>query len=595
MMIANNKTRFYRTRKHTHPDPRQDSIDRFSENSDWFIEVIKYVTEVTKGIKPACKYEILACQRFLDDYGRQLDDKTYLYQFDFAKAWKAISFIEKLPHVKGVLSTKIGAERLLKLSGWEKFIVANIFGWVVKETGLRRFTHVYLRVPRKNNKSTLSAGIGLYMLCADGEGGAEVLCGATTLEQARKVYDPAMYMVRRTPALKKAYNLDDKATSIKRPDGSVMQPLIGDPGDGGNPSCAIVDEYHEHDTDNLYQTMITGMGSRLQALMLIITTSGKNLFSPCYQMDQMMRDLLDGVLTDLDHMFTVIYGIDDGDDWTDPQMLVKANPNYNRSVRADFLEKQRKLAIQNPGHQTDYKTKHLNVWCNEKNAYYNVLAWQSLYDPNLKQEDFFGQSCLIGLDLAKKRDLSAKILLFTKIVDGKTHYYLFTKFYIAESQIIDNESKILASMFQAWHDQGYLEVFQGNEHDFNRISDDVIDDSHNFKVEEVPHDPWGAIQISSNLSAAGLVPVMIQQHGSFLTIPVNELEVAIDTSRIHHDGNPIMAWCIGNVIVHEYKSERKMPDKQDNDSKIDGASALFNALARAFIVEEEKTPGIEFW
>jgi phage terminase large subunit-like protein len=203
----------------------------------------------------------------------------------------------------------------------------------------------------------------------------------------------------------------------------------------------------------------------------------------------------------------------------------------------------------------------------------------------MKLEDFYGQSCWIGLDLAKKRDLSAKVLLFVKTIDNKAHYYIFTKFYIAESQIIDNESKILASMFQAWQNEGHLEVCDGNEHDFNRISDDIIDDSHNFAVEEVPHDPWGAIQISSNIAAAGMTPVMIPQHGTHLTIPVNELEAAIDSGRVHHDGNPIMAWCIGNVIVHEYKSERKMPDKQDADSKIDGASALFNAMARAVIPE----------
>jgi len=424
------------------------------------------------------------------------------------------------------------------------------------------------------------------MLCADGEGGAEVLCGATTLDQARKVYDPAMHMVRRTPALKKAYGLDDKTMSIRRQDGSVMQPLIGDPGDGGNPSCSIVDEYHEHDTDRLYQTMITGMGARLQALMLIITTSGKNLFSPCYQMDLMMRDLLDGVLTGLDHMFAVLYGIDEDDDWTDPLMLIKANPNYGRSVQPEFLEKQRKLAVQKPAHQADYKTKHLNIWCNEKNAYYNVLAWQRLYDPAMSIDDFQGESCWIGLDLAKKRDLSAKVIVFVRQIDGKPHYYLFTKFYIAESQIIDNESKILASMFQLWQGQGFIDVCPGTEHDFNRISDEIIEDSHNFTVEEVPHDPWGSPAITSNLIAAGMTPVMIPQHGSHLTIPVNELEAAIDAGRIHHDGNPVMAWCIGNVIVHEYKSERKMPDKQDNDSKIDGAAALFNALARCVIPGE---------
>lgn len=572
------------------------AINLWSESAPWFQEIIDYCGKVIKGEKLAAKTEIAACQRFVDDYEQYKTDDQYQYRFDFSKAWKVISFIENLPHVKGHFASQIGKNKLIQLGPWQKFIIANIFGWVVKKTALRRYSLVYLRIPRKNGKSTLAAGIGLYMLCADGEAGAEVLCGATTLEQAKKVYTPALQMLRDTPALKKAYNLDGKEQSIKRLDGSIMHALIGDPGDGGNPSCAIVDEYHEHDNDNLYQCMITGMAARLQPLMLVITTSGKNLFSPCYDMDKTARDMLDGTI-DMPHMFAVCFGIDDDDDWTNPAMLIKANPNFGVSVGADFVEKQLKTAIQKPGYQVDYKTKHLNIWCNEKNAFYNVLAWQRLHDQELKLEDFLGQPCWIGLDMAKKRDLSAKILLFTRRIDGRAHYYVFSKFYIAESQIIDNESKVLSSMFQRWHDQGFLDVCEGNEHDFNRIKNDIIEDSYNFSVEEVAHDPWGAVHIRSDLVAAGMLPVEITQHGSHLTIPVNELEVAIDSGRIHHDGNPVMAWCIGNVIIHEYKSERKMPDKQDNDSKIDGASALFNAMARCVVPDDNPAinVGCEFW
>jgi phage terminase large subunit-like protein len=224
-----------------------------------------------------------------------------------------------------------------------------------------------------------------------------------------------------------------------------------------------------------------------------------------------------------------------------------------------------------------------------------VLSLQKCHDKTMRMEDFHGKSCWIGLDLAKKRDLSAKILLFTDKIDGQAHYYIFTKFYIAESQIIDQDNKVLQGFFQGWRDDGFIDVCDGTEQDFNRITDDVIDDSHLFDVQEVDHDPWGAAQICSDLIEAGITPVMIPQHGSHLTIPVNELEAAIDAGRIHHDGNPVMAWCIGNVIVHEYKSERKMPDKSDNDSKIDGASALFNALARAVVPEEKENANFDYF
>lgn len=567
----------------------------FTEQSDWFQSITSYCSDVVEGRKLANRYEILACQRFIDDYRRQKTEPDYPYRFDFAKAWKVIAFIEKLPHVKGPLANKKGRDRLLNLCGFELFIVANIFGWIEKRNGLRRFSTVYLRIPRKNNKSTLSAGIGLYMLCADGEAGAEVLCGATTLEQARKVYDPAKQMVRATPALRDAYKLDAKENFIRRPDGSIMAPLIGDPGDGGNPSCAIVDEYHEHDSDALYETMITGMVSRQQGLMLIITTAGENLFSPCFAMDNSMRDLLDGVMIDMDHIFTVLYGVDPDDDWTDPQMLIKANPNYGRSVNPDKVQQALKEAIQNPAKQTAYKTKHLNIWCNEKNAYYNVLTWNAQHDKAMKLEDFAGEPCWIGLDLAKLRDLSAKILLFCRNIDGAAHYYLFTRFYISEAQITQNENKALMALLQGWAAAGHIEVHDGNEIDFMQIKDDILDDANIVRIEEVAGDPWGLPIISSALIQAGIQAVQIPQHGTHLTIPVNELESAINSGRIHHDGNPVMAWCIGNVIVHEYRGERKMPDKQDNDSKIDGASALFNALSRAIIPEEKPAFGVEFW
>ncbi|WP_426994462.1 terminase large subunit [Methylomonas sp. CM2] len=538
-----------------------------------------YAEDVTQGRKLANRYEILACQRFIDEYNRQKTDADYPFTFSFAKAWKVISFIEKLPHVKGPLANKPGPERLLKLCGFEIFIVANIFGWVAKSTGLRRFSIAYLRKPRKNNKSTLAAGIGLYMLCADGEAGAEVLCGATTLDQARKVFDPAKQMARNTPDLRDAYKLEAKEQFIRRPDGSQMQPLIGDPGDGGNPSCAIVDEYHEHDSDTLYETMITGMVARLQPLILVITTAGENLFSPCYAMDNMMRDILDGVMTGMDHIFTILYGIDPDDDWTDPQMLIKANPNYGRSVNPVEVEKARKLAVQNPGKQTAYKTKHLNIWCNEKNAYFNVLVWQSRHAKTMSSDDFHGKTCWIGLDLAKVHDMSAKVLVFREWFDGGEdvygsvavkgwHYFLFTRFYICEAQIYDSDNKALQMLFTQWRESGFLHVCDGNEQDFGLIRDEILADSALFSVVEVPHDPHGSIHLTHELTDAGLLPVKINQHGSQLTEPLTELWAAIESGRIHHDGNPVMSWCIGNVIVKEFPGGNKMPKKKMKSQKL---------------------------
>lgn len=559
-------------------------LDTYSEQAHWFIEILGYCHDVTTGIRPAAKTEIAGCQKFLNDYESSQANKDFQYYFDFHKAWKIIAFAENLPHVKGKFAAQLGAKKRIRLEPWQKFIFANIFGWVRKDTGLRRFTVVYLRIPRKNGKSIMGAIIGLYMLCADGEAGAEVYCGAGSLDQANKVFEPAKKMVELTPSLKKAYRLIEKARSISRLDGSVFKPIIGKPGDGDNPSCAIVDEFHEHATSDLYDTMATGMGAREQPLMVVITTSGEDLFSPCYDMDKDAVSVLLGVI-EWAELFAMCYGIDDDDDWTDPVALIKANPNYGISVNPEVVLAAQQRAIQSAGKQNPFKTKHLNVWCNAKNGYYNVLSWQKCHDPNLDLNDFATQQFWIGVDLAKKRDLSAKIRLFKKTINGQTHYYIFSKFYICESQITEQENPVLHAMFTKWQAEGWIDVCDGNEQDFNVIRDDILEDSHNFDLQEVAYDPWGGSLISTDLQQADIQVVMIPQHGSFLTMPINELEAAIDSGRIHHDGNPVMDWCISNVIVHEYKSERKMPDKQTNDSKIDGASALFNVLCRTM------TPG----
>lgn len=564
---------------------------------DWFDEIWNYATSVTTGSRIAAQTEQQACQLFLNDYQQSLSDKNYPYQFNALKAWKVIRFIQLLPHVKGDWAARTGTDRLIKLQPWQKFIIANIFGWIKKSDGLRRFNTAYIEVPRKNGKSILAAGIGLYMLCADGEVGAEVYCGAGSLKQADEVFSPAMKMVERTPSLRKAYRIELLTKKIYLKDGSKFEPLIGKPGDGSSPSCAIVDEYHEHPTSDLYETMNTGMGARKQPLMLVITTAGANLFSPCYDMHKDAKLALQDPST-WPGLFTILYGLDDddktGDTWTQAHTLEKANPNYGISVYPSFVESQQKLAEGKPGKQNAFKTKHLNIWCNAKHAYFNALNWLACHDKTLILDDFHGQECWIGVDLAKKRDLSAVVLLFKRYQNSQWHYYLFTRFYLPEETITNQDNKTLETLYTKWVNEGYLITCPGNEMDFNVIRDDILDDSHRFDVVEVPHDPHGAIQISHELDAAGMLPVSMPQHGNTYTLPINELEAAIDSGRVHHDGNPVMAWCINNTIVHEYRGGNKMPDKEEQDAKIDGVSALLMALNRGMSLEEQQSPDVIF-
>ncbi|EIV6944794.1 TPA: hypothetical protein N6Y29_001238 [Escherichia coli] len=187
----------------------------------------------------------------------------------------------------------------ITLEPWQLFVICCAFGWVNKGSRLRRFREVYTEIPRKNGKSAISAGVALYCFACDNEFGAEVYSGATTEKQAWEVFRPARLMCKRTPMLTEAFGIEVNASNMNRPeDGARFEPLIGNPGDGSSPHCAVVDEYHEHATDALYTTMLTGMGARRQPLMWAITTAGYNIEGPCYDKRREVIEMLNGSVTE---------------------------------------------------------------------------------------------------------------------------------------------------------------------------------------------------------------------------------------------------------------------------------------------------------
>ena len=377
---------------------------------------LQYARDVVAGRILACQWVILACKRQLDDLGRWDGVDGAPYFFDRAAAERVIKFEEMMPHVKGEWARK---RMTLKLEPWQKFILSTLFGWKRAKDGLRRFREAYIEVPRKNGKSCFVAPIGLYMLAADGEEGAEVYSGATTEKQAWEVYGPAQIMAKRAEGFMEHYGVDVRAKNMNLiGSASRFEPLIGDPGDGASPHCAIVDEYHEHESPRLYDTMITGMGARRQPLIIVITTAGFNLGGPCYDMRLRAGKVLDRTLQD-EELFAVVYTIDAEDDWKSPEALRKANPNFGVSVMEDYLLSQQSKAIQNPSKQNTFKTKHLNIWCNARAAAFNMTNWEKCAEPGLSRGRFAGKPCFMGLDLASKNDLNAVVYLFPE--DGGTY------------------------------------------------------------------------------------------------------------------------------------------------------------------------------
>ncbi|GAR05479.1 terminase large subunit [Salmonella enterica] len=542
-----------------------------------------YVRDVLSGKIVACRFIKLACQRHFDDIKKSLD-KNYPYRFDRDLAERACRFVQLLPHSSGEL-----AGQKLKLEPWQSFAFCSIFGWVTKKDKKRRFREAYIRVARKNGKSFFAAGIGTYMFCADGENSAEVYCGATTMAQAKKVFTPARQMADRLPSLRAKFDISVWVDSLTRPDGSVFAPIAGKPGDGDSPHCAIIDEYHEHYTDHMYEAMTLGMGARSQPLTLIITTAGVSLESPCYDKDKEVKEALSGIIQN-ERLFGLIYELDEGDDWTDPRNLIKANPNLDVSVKYSDLVEQLEIAKQVPRKVNAFKTKRLNIWVSGKSAFFNMEHWKAAEDKSLQLEDFKDDTCNLGSDLAQKLDMNALVRLFTREIDGKRHYYCIKpKFLAPEDTVNSTDPKLLktADRYRKFVDMGELEATDGAEADYREILASIIDMRSVTRIDEIDIDPAGATALRHLLEDEGFTCVEITQNYTNMSPAMKELEAALAGGRFHHDGNRILTWCISNVIGKFIPGSDDIvrPTKGDKQSKIDGATALFNAMSRAMLNE----------
>ncbi|MBL4761408.1 MAG: terminase large subunit [Gammaproteobacteria bacterium] len=538
-----------------------------------------YAEEVVDGTIPACKWVKLACKRQLKD----LTKKRWPYRFDPDKAEKICNYIELMPHTKGRWA---GKKELIKLEPWQCFIFTTGFGWVNKKTGFRRFREIYTELPRKSGKSLIAAGIGNFCFTADDEYSPEVFCGATTEKQAWEVFKPAKIMAEKTPEMCEFYGVEIHAKNMSIPEsGGKFEPVIGNPGDGASPSCYICDEYHEHSDSVQYDTMITGMGARDQALALTITTAGHNIAGPCYEKHQEVKKMLDGSLPN-EELFGIIYTIDDEDSWDSVDALIMANPNMGISVNREWLVSQQRQAAQSSSKQNRFKTKHLNIWVSASSAWMNMLKWRRCQNSRLKIEDFKNKDCILALDLASKCDIAALVFLFPEVRNGKKHYTIFGKFFLPEAAV--QETTTFA--YESWAIDGYLQTTEGDELDFGVIREEVKKALVDFNVLEIAYDPWRATQLMQEIKEdANNDDIAIEYRNTVqnMSQPMYEVEAAVRSKRLHHDGNPVMNWMMSNVVAKIDAKDNIYPRKEKVENKIDGVISLIMAIGRALFREEE--------
>lgn len=525
-----------------------------------------YAQQVVAGEIPACALHRQACARHLADLKRE--------ELDWNKqaVENACLFIEALPHVKGKWASK---RETLKLEDWQVFVVGSIFGWY--QDDVRRFTEAYIEVPRKNGKSTLAAAMALFVFCTSDDMGAEVYSGATTERQAWEVFRPAREMVNRNEWLKNDFDITVAAkTLFTMSSGARFEPLIGKPGDGASPVMAVVDEYHEHDTDDLYDTMRTGMGARDEPLMLVITTAGDNLGGPCYQKRGDVIRILEGTVED-DSTFGIIFSIDEADQWDTLEAAQKANPNFGVSISPRFIEQQLAQARRSASKQNSYKTKHCNVWCGAKVGWMNMLAWQR-QRADLDPQDFAGHRAWLGVDLASKKDVAAVVAL---VEDTPGHYVTFCRFFAPEEAEND--------MYPQFATAGELTLTPGSATDYAFIQEAIEDWCKHFAVQEIAFDPWQAQFLMQRMAEKGMAVCEFPHQVRTFSDPMKEVEAMILDRKLRHD-NSVLTWMVGNTVVKADAKENIYPTKSrphDDKCKIDGLVALIMATGLMLRTRED--------
>jgi phage terminase large subunit-like protein len=532
----------------------------------------RYADDLAAGTIPASEHARLAAQRFIRDYSlASRRDTQWAFRPDLATA--AMLFTSAMKNIKGP-----EAGKPIRLMAWQKFVFANIFGFVERDTDTRRFRQGSVFVPKGNGKTTISAPLALYMTFGEAEGGAEGYAAAVTRDQARILFDTAQNMVRRSEEIRREWGVGVLTNSIfQRESASRFVPISSDAKglDGLNVTVAVCDEIGSHRTSEVYDALITAMGKRTQPFLLSISTAtGNNAGIGKTLWDYGLRILRQGA--EDDRHFAIIYSIDDDDDPWDEATWVKANPGWGQSVQPDAIRAIMRQARQNPAQEAAARTRHLNVWVGADEQLFSTRAWQACADRALELEVFAGRRCHIALDLASKTDLAALAIVFPEPVDAGLGYTAFTRCYLNEAAVMEARN----ASYPGWAAEGELVVTPGDETDYQTIENDILDLCRRFRVESLGYDPWGSTQMAQRLTEQGVNCVEFRATTGNFSEPTKELDAAMRSGRIRHDGNGPLTWCLGNVVGHYDARGNVYPRKGRPESKIDAATSLIMAIAR---------------
>jgi phage terminase large subunit-like protein len=573
------------------PSPETD------EDRDYAAIALDYARRAAadKSGKKHCRWVRLAAERHLRDLKR----KDWAFKFDEWHANDVCDFIEKLPHIEGQWETPN-----LRLEPAQIFILAVVFGWRRKANGLRRFTMSYIEMARKGAKSTLTAGVSLYCTCCEDEPGPLTLIGATTGDQARKVFNPARLMVKKTTALQDAFGLEAWARSITCADnGGIIQTINAKSStqDGHNPHLAVLDELHAHADRGLFDVIRSAFGARRNPLLWMITTAGFNMHGVCYEQRSFVTKVLEQAIS-AEHFFGIIFTLDEDDDPFDERVWGKANPLMPVTPTLDEMRAYAIEAKASPGAEGEFKTKRLNIWMGAAAAWLNVSSWNACAG-SVPLSAFRGLDCYLGADLADKDDLTSVVLA---AIDPTGRLLLKTWFWLPEAALdrASQTERENVTLYRQWRADGKLIVTEGDWIDHNRVENKIrrlkaaLPGLKRATFDQFAAAQAMAVRLNEDFSDGDeSFALVLPKNARNVTDPAKDLEARhkVGPAKLLHDDNPVMRWMAGNVVVSRRVDGSILPKKPDTDSKakIDGIDAAINAIAP--MMETNVEPNVGDW
>ena len=541
---------------------------------------MNYVIEYFEKIKAG---EYVVSNRVYKQYEKMVNDiyNSDKYIFDEERALRPIKFIETFcKHSKGEWA---GKPVILEL--FQKAYISALFGFIDKETNLRRYKESMFYVARKNGKSTMLSGIAAYMMIADNEAGAEIYSCATKKDQAKLVFDETLNMINQSPYLSK--HIKKRKSDLYFPlTMSKFQPLgkNSDTLDGLNAHCVIIDELHGVKDRNLYEVMQQSQSARRQPLLIMITTAGtvrECIFDDIYEYS---CNIVDGTFED-DTFLPIIYELDKKEEWLDERCWSKSNPSLGAIKKLDDLKRKVEKAKNSPKDLSGVLTKDFNI----RNTLSN--AWLNFDDINNTEtfdiENFKNFYAIGGADLSITTDLTCATLLF---IDKETEKRYIHQMYWLPSENFNERVKIEKIPYDKWLERGLIRLCNGNSINYSDVTAWFIEMLNNYGITPlwIYYDNYSAKYWVEEMKSHGFKMERCIQREKTLSLPMQQLGADLKAKKINYNNNPILKWCLTNTGVKEDRNGNIVPIKnQSAKQRIDGVASMLDAYVGLYEHYEE--------